>query len=100
MSIAHNKSLNPLLNLHINCISARSAPQILSIKGDCTFLLLNFIILVGLCNPSANSRVLSEALRSATLARQAKFKGRLFEIFSFLVTLPEVILSKIYRPLK
>ena len=80
MSFTHNKNLNPLLNLLINCISARSAPQILSIKGDSTFLLLNFII-TGLCNSSANSCV-------------AEFKGRLFEIFSFLILLPEVFLSK------
>ena len=30
----------PLLNLPINCISARSTPQILSVKGDSTFLFL------------------------------------------------------------
>ena len=38
MSVTHNKNLNRLLNLLINCISARSAPQILSIKGECAFL--------------------------------------------------------------
>ena len=54
MPITHNKNLNPLLNLLINCISAKSTPQILSIKGDCTFLLLNFLIM-RLCNSSANS---------------------------------------------
>ena len=54
MSITHNKNLNPLLNLLINCISSKSAPQILSIKGDCTFLFLDFLI-IGLCNSSANS---------------------------------------------
>ena len=53
MSIINNKNLNHLLNLLINCISARSAPQIFSIKGECTFLLLNFLI-IGLCNSSAN----------------------------------------------
>ena len=63
MSISHNKNLNPLLSLLINCISARSATQILSIKVECTFLFLNFLI-IGLCNSSANS---------------------LFEIFSFLI---------------
>ena len=36
-----------------NCISARSVPQILSIKGDYTFSLLNFLM-IGLCNSSAN----------------------------------------------
>ena len=39
MSITHNENLNPLLNLLINCISARSAPQIFSIKGECTFFI-------------------------------------------------------------
>ena len=38
----------------MNCISARSAPQILSIKVDCTFIFLDFLI-IGLCNSSANS---------------------------------------------
>ena len=41
MSITHNKNL-PLLNLHINCTSARSAPEILSVKDECTFLFLSF----------------------------------------------------------
>ena len=50
MSIAHNKNLCLLLNLLIDCIYA---PQILSIKGDCTFLFLNFLI-TDLCNSSAN----------------------------------------------
>ena len=54
MSITHNKNLNPLLNLFINHISARSASQILPIKGECTFLLLIFL-LIDLCNSSANS---------------------------------------------
>ena len=30
----HNKNVNPLLNFLINCISATSAAQILSIKGE------------------------------------------------------------------
>ena len=46
MSITHNKNLNTLLNLVINCISARFAPQVLSIKGECTFLLTNFLYLI------------------------------------------------------
>ena len=37
----------------MNCMSARSATQILSIKGECIFLLLN-ILIIGLCNSSAN----------------------------------------------
>ena len=72
MSIMHNKNLNPLLNILLNCISARSASQILSIKDKCTFLFLKFLI-IGLCNSSANCWS---------------------EIFSFLVPLPEVFLSK------
>ena len=54
-------------------MSARSAPQILSIKGECTFLLLNFVI-IDLSNSSANSLV---------------------EMFSFLTVPPEI-----YKPLK
>ena len=53
-SITHNKNRNPLLNLPINFISAKSEPQILSIKGECTFLLLSFRG-VGFCNSSPNS---------------------------------------------
>ena len=58
-----------MLNLHP---SAKSAPQILSIEGECTFLLLTFLI-IGLCNSSANP---------------------LLEIFSLLILLSEDILSK------
>ena len=54
MSITYNKNLNPLLNLLINRISARSVPQILSRKGACAFLFLNALI-IGLCNSSASS---------------------------------------------
>ena len=54
MSIANNKNLNPLSNLLLKCISARSAPQILSIKVDCTYLFLKFLI-IGLCNFSVKS---------------------------------------------
>ena len=72
MSIAYDKNLNSLLDLIINCISARSACQVLSIKGECTFLFSHFLIVV-LLNSSANS---------------------LFKIFSFLVPQPEVFLSK------
>ena len=45
MSIIHNKKRIALLNLLINCTSARSAPQILSIKGERTFLFLRFLII-------------------------------------------------------
>ena len=67
-----------VLNLLINCISARSAPQLLSIKDECTFLFLKFLI-IGLCNSSANS---------------------LFEIFSFLTVPAEVFYQKICRTFK
>ena len=72
MLITRNKKRLPLLNLLINCISARSAPQILSIKGDCAFNNCAFLI-IGLCNSCANCW-------SAN--------------FSFLIPLPEEFLSK------
>ena len=53
MSTTHNKNLNPLLNLLINCISAKSAPQILSLNLEQTFLFLN-VLIIGLCNSLAN----------------------------------------------
>ena len=53
MSITHNEKRIPLLDLLINGMSARLAPQILFIKGDSTFLLLNFLI-IGLCDFPAN----------------------------------------------
>ena len=74
----HNKNLNPVLNLIINCISERSASQILPIKDKCTFLFLSFPI-IGLCNSSANCYS---------------------EIFSFLIRPPEVFYQTFYRPLK
>ena len=36
------KNLNYLLNLLINCMSARSALEMLSIKGEYTFFFLKF----------------------------------------------------------
>ena len=36
MSITRNENLNPSLNLLINCISAKSAPQILSLNAEYT----------------------------------------------------------------
>ena len=54
MSITHNKNRSSLLNLLINCISAGSVPEILSIKDNCAFLFSNFLIM-GLYNSSANS---------------------------------------------
>ena len=43
--MTHNENPNPLLNWHINCISTRSAPQILSLKYEYTFCYSNFIII-------------------------------------------------------
>ena len=51
--ITHNKKRIPLLNLLTNSISARLAPQILSIKDECTFRFSNFLI-IGLSNFSVN----------------------------------------------
>ena len=66
------------MNLLINCISARSAPHILSTKDECTFLFSNFLI-IGLCNSSAIC---------------------LLDIISFLIAPAEAFLSKkIYKPL-
>ena len=45
ISITHNKNLNHLLNLLNNCISAKSAPQILSLNQEHTFLFFNFLII-------------------------------------------------------
>ena len=44
ISITHNKIQNPLLNLLINCISAKSALQILSLNAEYTFF-FNFLIM-------------------------------------------------------
>ena len=54
ISLTHNKDRNLLLNLLINCILARSALQILSVKGEYPFHFVNFLI-IGLYNSSANS---------------------------------------------
>ena len=70
MTITHNKNLNHLLNLLINHISARSVPQILCIKDERTFLLLNFL-LIGLCNSSANP--LLEIISFSTVPPEAFF---------------------------
>ena len=55
-----------------------SVHQIFSMKGERTFLLLLYFLITGLCNSSDNS---------------------LTEMFSFLIPLPEVFLSNIYKPL-
>ena len=72
LSIAHIKKRIPLLHLLINCITARATPQILSIKGGYTFLL------IGLCNSLINYCL-------------AKSEGCWFDIFSFLTAPPEQI---------
>ena len=52
----YNKKRNSSLNLLVNGISARSAPEILSLKDDYTFFISGFVI-IGLCNSSANCHV-------------------------------------------
>ena len=54
LSITHNKKRILLLNFVINCISVKSAPQISSIKDECTFHFSDFLI-TGLSNSSVNS---------------------------------------------
>ena len=78
ISLKHNKKWIPLLNLRINCTSARLALQILSIKDDCNFLFKYFLI-IGFCNAFVNS---------------------LYEILSFLIRLPQFFYQKICRPFK
>ena len=51
--MTHNKSLIPLSSLCINCISAISTAQILSLKQEYTFLFSNFLI-IGQCSSAAN----------------------------------------------
>ena len=80
------KKRTPLLNLLINSISARSAPQISSIKDDYTFR-FSYILVTGLCNSSANSCVV-------------KFKERWFIIFSFLTASPEAFLLRNLQTIK
>ena len=91
MSIAHKKNINPLLHLLINCISIRSAPQILSINDDCTFLFLNFLI-IGLCNSSANSLFEMFSFLIVELFREAKVSDR-----ASVASPLEVFYQNIYR---
>ena len=74
MSTTHRQKRIPLLNLLNNCISAKSASQILSIKDECTSHFPNFLM-TGLCSSSANS---------------------LFCMISFLTTPHTVVLSKTF----
>ena len=56
-------------------MSARSAPQILSVKDECTFLFLSFLI-NGLRNSSANSSFYIFPFLTADLFRVAKVSDR------------------------
>ena len=51
----HNENRNPLLNLLNNSISARSAPQIFSLRDEYTSRFSSFLI-IALSNFSAYSR--------------------------------------------
>ena len=75
MSITHNKNLNLLLN----CISAKSAPRTFSIKGECTFPLLKFLI-TGLCNSSASSLLEAISFLVADLFASVKAQPEKFFI--------------------
>ena len=75
MSITHYKNLNLLLSLLICCISARSAPQMLSIKDECSFHFSIFLI-IGLCSCSANSLLCIISFLIADLFRVAKVSDR------------------------
>ena len=72
--MTHNKNLNSFLNLLINYILARSAPQLFSLKDGCTFRFLNFVKFA-LCNSSANYL--------------------LFKISSFLIPLPGNLFARV-----
>ena len=71
--ITHDKNLNPLLNLLINCISRRSAPQILSIKSGCVFHFSN-VLIIGLCNSSANSLLVLFLIAPPDIFYQKNYK--------------------------
>ena len=64
-----------LLNLLINCILGRSAPQALSVKDDCTFGFSIFLT-INLCSSSTSSW---------------------FDVFSFLTAPPEADLSHVAK---
>ena len=69
---------HPLLNLFINGISARLAPQTLSIKDECSFRFSN-VLIIGLGNSSADCW---------------------FRIISLLTASPRVFSWKSFKPLK
>ena len=62
----------------ISCLSAKSSPEILFIKDECTILFSNFQ-LIGLCSSPANSLICMISFLSASL---------------------EVFYQKIYKSLK
>ena len=77
ISITHNKKQITLLDLLINCISARSSPQILSLKDECT-LRFSYFLIIGLSNSLANCS---------------------FCLISFLILLPvDFLPKKNYKP--
>ena len=91
ISMAHNNNQNLLWYLLINCIFARSLPEVSSLKYDSTFHFLN-LLMIGWCNSPANCRVVIS-------------KGRYFRIIwllianlFFRVRLPPS--HNIYKPLK
>ena len=53
ISIAYNKNRIPFVGLLINCISARSASQMLSLKNEYDLRFLN-VLIISLCKSSAN----------------------------------------------
>ena len=80
--------------MFINSISARSAPKVWSMKGKCTFLFSNSLI-IGLCNISANSLFDIFSILTAAVFRVAK----VFHCASVAAP-PEVFYQRIYKPLK
>ena len=54
ISIAHNKKHIPSLNLPNNCISAKSAPQVLSIKGKFFKFFINWSPILFFQKPHQN----------------------------------------------
>ena len=72
----HNKNRNLLLDLLINCISARPAPQILYLNDEYAFRFLVYFQIIGLCNFFANCWFDIISLLLADLCRVAKISNR------------------------
>ena len=51
--MTHSKNQIPLIYLLVNCVSAESACEMLTLRNVYTFHFLDFLI-IGLCNFSAN----------------------------------------------